>query len=422
MPTDHGFDHWYGIIASYAESTWASDPYYRGKVTTRDEVCAPDDFFGSDNDPAGEVDLQFCPQGRVVETASDSRDPVTFVTYSARDEKLDKQQVKFCCQLTEDIRRDIDRRYLDATKSFITDSKAEGKPFFLYFNHSMMHMPNLPRLRFKGQTGHGDWADSLRELDSDFQELIDHLEAAGLKDDTIIVFSGDNGPEEYEYWRGAGGYWDGSYFTGMEASLRTPAIIRYPGVVKQGVSNEIVHITDMFTTLIRWAGLEVPQGRVIDGVDQRDFFAGDHSNSNSNSHSNRDGFPYWLGDDMYGIKWQNFKLVNYLQRGLSKPALFLPTPNIINLDRDPKEHRAFDLPYLHTWITRHAAAIQSDYQESVLCEPNVPPARTGHSPDRLDYVPVLGSPGCWEEFTPKNGASAESVGKEFPSGGHTGAL
>ena len=63
------------------------------------------------------------------------------------------------------------------------------------------------------------------------------------------------------------GLGQGSYFTGMEGSLRTPALVRYPGHVPAGkVSNEIVHITDMFTTLIRWAGLEVPNDRVIDGV------------------------------------------------------------------------------------------------------------------------------------------------------------
>jgi arylsulfatase A-like enzyme len=111
-----------------------------------------------------------------------------------------------------------------------------------------MHLPVEPRKEFKGRTGRGPWADSLVELDSDFGELLDYLKEKGVAKNTIVVFSGDNGPEELEPWRGDPGRWDGSYFTGMEGSLRTPAIIRYPGVVPSGQkSNEIVHITDMFT-------------------------------------------------------------------------------------------------------------------------------------------------------------------------------
>ncbi|WP_223217306.1 sulfatase-like hydrolase/transferase [Rhizobium cauense] len=81
----------------------------------------------------------------------------------------------------------------------------------------------------------------------------------GVADDTVVVFSGDNGPQELEPWRGHPGFLDGSYFTGMEGSLRTPCLIRWPGQVPSGrQSNEVVHITDMFTTLLSWAGLRSP--------------------------------------------------------------------------------------------------------------------------------------------------------------------
>jgi arylsulfatase A-like enzyme len=132
-----------------------------------------------------------------------------------------------------------------------------------------------------------EWADSLLELDTDFGTPVDYLKELGVADNTIVVFTGDNGAEEMEPWRGDGGPWEGSYFTGMEGSLRTPALVRYPGHVPAGqVSNEIVHITDMFTTLVSWAGLQVPTDRVIDGVDQRAFFEGKQKNSN------REGFLF----------------------------------------------------------------------------------------------------------------------------------
>src|SRR5262245_16231256 len=97
-----------------------------------------------------------------------------------------------------------------------------------------MHMPTIPRPEFKGKSGQGDWADCLLELDADFGAILDTLKELQVEDNTIIVFSGDNGPEEMEPWRGHSGFFDGSYFTGMEGSLRTPCLVRFPGRVPSG--------------------------------------------------------------------------------------------------------------------------------------------------------------------------------------------
>ena len=88
-------------------------------------------------------------------------------------------------------------------------------------------------------------------MDADFGTLLDLLDELNIADNTIVVFAGDNGAEDTLPWRGTSGFWEGSYFTGMEGSLRTPCLIRWPGHVAPGrVSNEIVHVTDMFTTLL----------------------------------------------------------------------------------------------------------------------------------------------------------------------------
>ena len=129
-----------------------------------------------------------------------------------------------------------------------------------------------------------------------FRPLLDLLNELDIADNTIVVFAGDNGPEDTLPWRGTAGFWDGSYFTGMEGSLRTPCLIRWPGHVAAGrVSNEIVHVTDMFTTLLAWAGCDVASDRIIDGVDQRAFFGGEQDQSN------RQGFLFWNGDKLYGV-------------------------------------------------------------------------------------------------------------------------
>lgn len=251
-----------------------------------------------------------------------------------------------------------------------------GRPFFLYFNHSLMHLPTIPRKEFADKSGQGEWADCLLELDADFGTLLDYLEELGVAGNTIVVFCGDNGAEEVEQWRGHSGFFDGSYFTGMEGSLRTPCLVRYPGKVPAGrQSNEIVHITDMFTTLVRWTGAEIPNDRVIDGLDQRDFLEGKRENSA------REGFPYWLGETLYGVKWRDLKIVLYSQKTLTDPALKLATPYIVNLMVDPNERKPLNLPHLHTWVFAHFGKILKDFTDSVRREPLIPAGAP------LDYVP-----------------------------------
>jgi arylsulfatase len=162
----------------------------------------------------------------------------------------------------------------------------------------------------------------------------------------------------------------------MEGSLRTPSLVRYPDHVPAGQrSNEIVHITDLFTTLVLWAGLEVPNDREIDGVDQRAFFEGKQKTSN------REGFLYWMGDTLYGVKWRNFKMVLVRQKTLSDPALHLTTPHLINLDVDPKELEPYNYPHLHTWTLAHTGKLLAEYQRSLSREPLIPVGAP------LDFVP-----------------------------------
>ena len=158
--------------------------------------------------------------------------------------------------------------------------------------------------------------------------------------------------------------------------MRTPCIIRYPGHVPAGrESNEVVHITDMFTTLVRWSGSDVPSDRVIDGVDQRAFLEGRQETSN------RDGFPFWMGETLFGVKWKNFKVIFQQQKYLNEPALRLSTPHIINLLADPKERKPYNLPYLHSWVLAHVGRMMREYHDSLVREPLIPAGAA------LDHVP-----------------------------------
>jgi arylsulfatase len=280
-------------------------------------------------------------------------------------------------QLTLDVRRDCDAEYLRRADAFIRSTVADDTPFFVYFNHSMMHMPVIPREEFRGTTGNGNWADCLQELDADFGSLLDLLDELGVSENTLVVFAGDNGPEEVLNWRGTPGYWEGSYFAGGEGNLRTPCIVRWPGQVPAGVvSDEIMHITDWFTTIHHAVGLEEPTDRVIDGVNQLDWLRGQAE------HSARDGYPYWMGAELYGAKWRNFKLILVDQRFSTDPPARLASPKIVNLVTDPQEREAMDLPWLHSWTVTHFNRILGGFHESVQREPLIPAGAP------LDHVPA----------------------------------
>lgn len=335
-PTDHGFDEWYGPPHSYDECLWETDPWY---VPGRD------------------------PEAHMLEGR--------------------KGQVQEAEKLTYETKRNIDVEYQPRAFRFMEENVAANRPFFLYFNHSLMHTPVVPRDEYQGKSGHGDWADCLLQLDGDFGELLDKLDELGIADDTIVVFAGDNGNEEVLLQRGTAGFFEGSYFTGMEAALRTPCIARWPGKIAAGrKSDEIVHITDWFVTLATMAGLSIPDDRVIDSIDQSLFLYGEQENSN------REGFIYWNGEKMYGVKWRNFKLVLVEQKYLTDPALPLGSPHIINLMTDPKEREPFNPVYFHTWTMAHFGRLLKEFQLSVQREPLVP---TGAP---VDYTPAASKAGA----------------------------
>jgi arylsulfatase len=255
-------------------------------------------------------------------------------------------------------------------------SVAAGQPFFVYFNHSLMHFPVIPRPEFVGKSSHGEWADSLLELDSDFATLLDLLDELDLADNTIVVFAGDNGPEEILLWRGTPGYWEGSLFAGGEGNLRTPCIVRWPGHIVAGrVSDDIMHVTDWFTTLLHAAAVDVPTDRQIDGINQLPWLTGE------TDASRRDGYIFWNGPEMYGVKWRNFKLALVRQKYSSDPPAKLASPWIINLVADPHEREPFNLPHMHSWTATHFNRLLGEFRASVQNEPLIPAGAP------LDHLP-----------------------------------
>ncbi|MCC6177232.1 MAG: arylsulfatase [Chloroflexi bacterium] len=331
--TDHGFDEFYGPPRSYTECLWPDDPWY---------------------DP--------------------DRDPACFMLEGRKGEPMRTLEDE---RMTQELRRDVDAEYTRRAVPFMRRSVEAGQPFFLYYNHSLLHMPTIPRPEYKGKSGNGDWADCLLELDGDFAHLLDVLDELGVADNTIVIFAGDNGAEDRLLWRGTSGVFEGSYFSSSEGGLRTPCLIRWPGQVQpERISNEMVHQVDLFTTLLGWTGCEVPNDREIDGLDQRAFFEGQQDTSA------REGCLVWVRDRLHAIKWQNFKIWYVRQRYFDEPAETLTNPYLMNLLVDPKEREPHNDRHLHSWVSAHTRPLVKGFNDSVAREPVIPFGAP------LDYVPT----------------------------------
>ena len=194
------------------------------------------------------------------------------------------------------------------------------------------------------------------------------MDELGIRDNTIFVFTSDNGPSPLPtvtpYWTiGDAGPWRGEIGTVLEGCIRTPGMIRWPGQIPAGrVSNQIVSMVDIFPTLAKFAGAKVPNDRPMDSVDQSDFFLG------KSEKSAREGFPIWGADLLLAVKWRNWKLHFYRQDTMFDPPVKLWIPFIINLYTDPREEK----PTADSWVVTPMLKIVGAFEQSVKQYPLIP--------------------------------------------------
>jgi hypothetical protein len=238
----------------------------------------------------------------------------------------------------------------------------------------------VTRPEFVGKSKNGEWGDCLLMLDHDFGALLDKVDQLGVRDNSIVVYCGDNGAEDHLAGRGTGGFFDGSYFSSAEGGIRTPFLIRWPGRVPAGVeTNEMVHVTDMFTTLLKFADCEPPKDRIIDGKDQSAFFLGKEATSN------RDTCMVWLNEELHAVKWKDFKISFKRQQHFHDPELGLGFARITHLMDDPKEREPVNQKYVRWWVMQHAHRAVREFEESTTREQLIP------SGSPIDFVPKSGA-------------------------------
>src|SRR5262245_17620382 len=245
----------------------------------------------------------------------------------------------------------VDEEFLAAAKKYIDAQAKAGKPFFVWFNSTRMHVFTHLKPESMGKTGKGIHADGMVEHDGMVGELLKQLDDLGIANDTIVVYTTDNGAELALWPDGAMTMFHGEKGTTWEGGFRIPMMVRWPGVIKPGtVYNDVISLLDWFPTLCAAAGAGDIKAKMasaagftaggktfkvhLDGYDFMPYFQG------KAPAGPRDAIYYFdQGGNLNAIRWNDWKLTFAMAHGniatgvRETPAWAL----IANLRMDPYE-------------------------------------------------------------------------------------
>jgi arylsulfatase A-like enzyme len=277
-----------------------------------------------------------------------------------------------------EFRAGFDRQITDWAVGFMRRAHEQGRPFYAYLPYTQVHIPPIPDPEYAGKTKHGNLADLLTQLDAFTGRILDTLEELGIAEDTIVVWASDNGADPNSATRPATPTPSGASGTGsrgrggvgtspsLEGSNRAPCIIRWPGRVPAGkVSNQLVHLVDLFTTLVLAGGGQVPGDRQIDGMDMRGFLLGEAEESG------RDAVLCLQGNRLQAVKWRQWKLHLFQQDVATSTFSPYNAPHLHNLEWDPREEHEVTFP--HAWAIHPMAAAIGAFLKSLGTEPPIKP-------------------------------------------------
>ena len=211
-----------------------------------------------------------------------------------RDTKIIERPVK---------QNDLTERYTAEVIKFITANK--DKPFFVYLPHTFPHVPLYVTKKFAGKSARGLYGDVIECIDWSTGEILKTLKTLGLDEDTLVIFTSDNGP-----WLSKGKNGGcalplrGGKFTTFEGGMREPCIMRWPGRIPAGkVCGEIASTIDVLPTLARLAGGKLPADRVIDGKDIYPLMVGE-----AGAKTPHEAFYYYRGNRLEAVRSGKWKL------------------------------------------------------------------------------------------------------------------
>lgn len=237
--------------------------------------------------------------------------------------------------------------YAKAAKAFINE--ADGQPFFLYYAETFPHIPLFVSDDRSGKSEAGLYGDVVETLDAGIGILLDALDEAGVADNTLIVFTSDNGP----WFEGSAGDFRGRKGETHEGGFRVPFLARWPGRIPAGtVSHEMAMNIDLLPTAAAISGAHLPDDRVIDGKNLTGLLT-------SGAPTPHDLLFFFDGNDIVAVRDKRFRLVlNTFYRTMSVPFEYFGSALLFDLEKDPQESFSFMREYPED-ADRLKAAVQT---------------------------------------------------------------
>ncbi len=312
LPTNHGFDEFFGNL------------YHLNAEDEPENVDYPQN---------PEFRERFGPRG-VIKSSADG-------------------EIQDTGPLTKKRMETVDEETTAAALDFIDRAHASDQPFFVWWNSTRMHVWTRLKEESEGVTGLGIYPDGMVEHDGHIGQLLDKLDELGIADNTIVMYSTDNGAEVMTWPDGGTTPFRGEKNTNWEGGYRVPTLIRWPGRIEAGtVHNGVFAHEDMLPTLMAAVGEDDIKERLLEGgvraIDRRYKVHLDGYNllptlTGEVEHSPRAEFLYWTDDgDIAALRYNNWKVVFMEQRAhgfdvWQDPFVTLRFPKLMNLRTDPFE-------------------------------------------------------------------------------------
>jgi arylsulfatase A-like enzyme len=327
--------------------------------------------------------------------AADTDDPTVQEHWG----KIGKQKIEDTGPLTEKRMETIDDETTGAAIDYMNRQAKAGKPFFVWMNTTRMHVFTHVRPSMQGQSGMvgNEYADGMIEHDQDVGKLLKALDDLGIADNTLVVYTTDNGPNQFSWPDAATTPFRSEKDTCWEGAFRVPAMVRWPGHIKPGgVSTEMFSGLDWFPTLLAAAGDTTVKDRLLkgagfsgttfkvhlDGYNQLPYLTG------GAPHSLRNEFYYFNDDgDLVAMRYDDWKIVFQEQRApggfavWANPFTDLRVPKMFNLRMDPYERADIVSDQYYDWLVKNDYIITQGMMKAagfletfVQYPPSQPPA------------------------------------------------
>jgi arylsulfatase A-like enzyme len=346
LPTVHGFDEFYGILYHLNAM---EEPYDK-------EYPKVPGFLAN-----------FGPRNIIESTASGVDDPTTDPRWG----RVGKQVIRDCGPLPPHPEMDpkalvnmetIDEELVRRSTDFMERSAKGGKPFFLWHNSTRTHVWTHLSPKWEGKSGFGLYADAMMELDWEVGELLNKLDSLGIADNTIVVFTSDNGAETFSWPDGGNHPFRGEKGTTYEGGFRVPLVVRWHGVIKAGsIINDIIAGEDWMPTFLAAAGDPDVKEKLLTGMKVGDQTFKNHLDGyNFMPHFKGDApeaprkefFYFTDNGDLTAVRYNSWKVTFKTIKG----NLFTGTeestnvPIVTNLRQDPWErYQTESMMYARWW-------------------------------------------------------------------------